>query len=52
MSNRLNLKPEINKRIVGYANPVEFYIEKLTEGISTLAAAFLAKTCDCAHVRF
>ncbi len=37
------LKAEINKRIVGYANPVEFYIEKLTEGISTLAAAFWPK---------
>ena len=37
------LKAEINKRIVGYANPVEFYIEKLTEGISTFAAAFWPK---------
>ena len=34
------IKTEIDKRIIGYANPVEFYIEKLTEGISTLAAAF------------
>lgn len=34
------IKEEIDKRIIGYANPVEFYIEKLTEGISTLAAAF------------
>lgn len=34
------IKAEIDKRIIGYANPVEFYIEKLTEGISTLAAAF------------
>ncbi|WP_153448326.1 phosphoenolpyruvate synthase [Vibrio algicola] len=37
------LKAEIDQRIVGYANPVEFYIEKLTEGISTLAAAFWPK---------
>lgn len=37
------LKAEIDKRIVGYENPVEFYIEKLTEGISTLAAAFWPK---------
>ncbi|MCF7353249.1 phosphoenolpyruvate synthase [Vibrio sp. CK2-1] len=37
------LKAEINQRIIGYANPVEFYIEKLTEGISTLAAAFWPK---------
>ena len=34
---------EIDKRIIGYANPVEFYIEKLTEGIATLAAAFWPK---------
>ena len=34
------IKAEIDKRIIGYANPVEFYIEKLTEGISTIAAAF------------
>ncbi len=34
------IKAEIDQRIIGYANPVEFYIEKLTENISTLAAAF------------
>ncbi|OLQ74500.1 phosphoenolpyruvate synthase [Photobacterium proteolyticum] len=37
------LKAEIDKRIVGYEDPVEFYIEKLTEGISTLASAFWPK---------
>ncbi len=37
------VKAEIDKRIAGYADPVEFYIEKLTEGISTLAAAFWPK---------
>ena len=37
------LKAEIDKRIVGYQDPVEFYIEKLTEGISTLASAFWPK---------
>ena len=30
----------IEKRIAGYASPVDFYIEKLVEGIATLAAAF------------
>jgi len=30
----------INRRITGYAGPVEFYVEKLVEGISTLAAGF------------
>ena len=34
------LQDEINDIIVGYANPVEFYIAKLTEGIATLGAAF------------
>jgi pyruvate,water dikinase len=34
------LKEEINDMIAGYASPVEFYIEKLVEGISTIAAAF------------
>jgi pyruvate,water dikinase len=34
------LKEEINDIIAGYASPVEFYIAKLTEGISTLAAAY------------
>ena len=37
------LKAKIDKRIVGYQDPVEFYIEKLTEGISTLASAFWPK---------
>ena len=34
------LQAEINDIIAVYDNPVEFYIAKLTEGISTLAAAF------------
>src|SRR3546814_20117827 len=29
-----------DKRIAGYGDPVEFYVEKMVEGISTLAAAF------------
>ena len=35
-----DLQEEINDIIVGYESPVEFYIAKLTEGISTLAAAY------------
>ncbi len=35
-----DLKDEINDMIAGYASPVEFYIEKLVEGISTIGAAF------------
>ena len=37
------LKESIEKRIAGYNDPVNFYIEKLVEGISTLAAAFWPK---------
>ncbi|WP_426369079.1 phosphoenolpyruvate synthase [Pseudocolwellia sp. HL-MZ7] len=35
-----DLKEEITDIIAGYDSPVEFYITKLTEGISTLAAAY------------
>jgi len=35
-----DLQDEIIDIIAGYRSPVEFYIAKLTEGISTLAAAF------------
>ncbi|MEN2750720.1 phosphoenolpyruvate synthase [Psychrobacter sp. FBL11] len=31
----------INERIAGYASPVDFYVDKLVEGISTLAVAFV-----------
>nr|WP_282098173.1 phosphoenolpyruvate synthase [Pseudoalteromonas sp. MMG010] len=34
------LKDEITQMIVGYSSPVEFYITKLVEGISTLGCAF------------
>ncbi|RDL43990.1 phosphoenolpyruvate synthase [Marinomonas piezotolerans] len=37
------LKEEINHRIAGYAGPVEFYVEKLVEGVSTLACSFSNK---------
>jgi pyruvate,water dikinase len=33
----------IDKRSAGYDNPISFYVDKLTEGISTLAAAFYPK---------
>ncbi|QEW06806.1 phosphoenolpyruvate synthase [Nitrincola iocasae] len=35
-----DIKQIINRRIAGYASPVDFYVDKLVEGISTLAAAF------------
>jgi len=34
------LRDEIDLRIAGYADPVSFYVDKLAEGIATLAAAF------------
>ncbi len=37
------LKEEITEMMAGYASPVEFYIEKLVEGISTIGAAFSPK---------
>lgn len=38
-----DLKSTINRRIAGYQSPVDFYVDKLVEGISTLAAAFWPK---------
>ena len=35
-----DLKEEIAARIGGYANPTDFYVEKLAEGIATLGASF------------
>jgi len=37
------LQQTISKRIAGYASPVDFYIDKLVEGIATLGAAFAPK---------
>ncbi|MGV8863565.1 MAG: phosphoenolpyruvate synthase [Pseudomonas sp.] len=38
-----DIKASVDKRIAGYDDPVGFYVEKLVEGISTLAAAFTPK---------
>ncbi len=38
-----DVKDSVEKRIAGYASPVDFYVEKLVEGVSTLAAAFWPK---------
>jgi len=37
------LKRAIRERMAGYADPVSFYVDKLAEGIATLAAAFYPK---------
>lgn len=38
-----DIKFEVKQRFSGYPDPVEFYIQKLAEGISTLGAAFYPK---------
>lgn len=38
-----DLKKEVENQCVGYRDPVSFYVEKLTEGIATLGAAFFPK---------
>ena len=35
-----DLQREINDRISGYASPVDYYVDRLSEGVATLAAAF------------
>jgi pyruvate,water dikinase len=37
------IKAKISERIAGYASPVEFYIERLKEGIATIAASVYPK---------
>lgn len=37
------LKQEILQKIAAYGDPIDFYIEKLREGIATIAAAFYPK---------
>lgn len=38
-----DLQDSVEKRTAGYASPVDFYVDKLVEGVSTLAAAFWPK---------
>jgi pyruvate,water dikinase len=38
-----DLRREIEQRIGGYASPTEFYIQKIVEGVGTIAAAFFPK---------
>jgi pyruvate,water dikinase len=35
-----SMRSEIKRRSRGYATPVDFFVEKLTEGVATIAAAF------------
>ncbi len=36
----VDVKRLVSERMSGYQNPVDFYVEKLVEGVSTIAAAF------------
>lgn len=38
-----SVKKEIAERIRGYDSPVQFYVDKIAEGIATIAAAFYPK---------
>jgi len=38
-----DLQINISRRIAGYSSPIDFYVEKLSEGIATIAAAFHPK---------
>jgi pyruvate, water dikinase len=38
-----SLKDEISRRARGYASPKDFFVEKLVEGVATIAAAFYPK---------
>ena len=35
-----DVKRQVSERMSGYSSPVDFYVEKLVEGVSTIAAAF------------
>lgn len=35
-----DVKRQVGERISGYSSPVDFYVDKLVEGVSTIAAAF------------
>ena len=38
------LQRDIDKKICGYKSPVDYYVDKLSEGIATIAAAFYPKS--------
>lgn len=40
---KASVKQEVEKRIAGYDSPREFYVNRLAEGVATLAAAFYPK---------
>ncbi|MEP4545071.1 MAG: phosphoenolpyruvate synthase [Saccharospirillum sp.] len=39
----VEVRESINHRMAGYPSPVDFYVEKIVEGVSSIAAAFYPK---------
>ncbi|WP_108125608.1 phosphoenolpyruvate synthase [Saccharospirillum mangrovi] len=39
----VDVRESIDHRMAGYAGPVEFYVEKIVEGVASIAAAFYPK---------
>lgn len=39
----IDVKEVVEKRIAGYKSPVDYYVDRLVEGVSTIAAAFYPK---------
>ncbi len=39
----IDVRDQIDERMAGYADPVSFYVDRLAEGIATIAAAFHPK---------
>jgi pyruvate,water dikinase len=37
------VRAQIDERVAGYESPIDFYVEKLVEGVATLGAAFAPK---------
>ncbi len=35
-----DIRASVDKRMAGYSSPVDFYVDKLVEGVATIAAAF------------
>ncbi len=38
-----DLQAQVQKQARGYANPIDFYVKKMVEGVATIAAAFYPK---------
>ena len=48
----MELKTAIADKIKAYKGPKEYFVKRLAEGISTIAAAFDPKTSDSEAFRF